>query len=192
LTASAIAITVASRRLVGEDEDGAMIRMPRGAAAVAVLALASGAGAQVTPSVDMLEGQIIHWVGPQVRVLQDKAYEQYVAAHKRDMVMPFQPVKTGACRMTKAVLVIRRDGTGEFDATTMTLAANAKLTWHTNILLLDGNGRALFGTGDFVGPEMNDGKASTPYVWVNRFTMDQATMRKVYDEIDHASLSYRC
>jgi hypothetical protein len=170
----------------------AMIRLARGVAAVAVLALANGTWAQVSPNVDMLEGKNIHWVGPQVRALQNTAYDQYVAAHKHDMVMPFQPVKTGACRMTKAVLVIRRDGTGEFDATTMTLAANTHLTWHTNISLLDSNGRPLFGTGDFVGPEMNDGKAATPYVWVNRFTMDLATMRKVYDEIDHASLSYRC
>jgi hypothetical protein len=39
---------------------------------------------------------------------------------------------------------------------------------------------------------MNDGKAATPYVWVNKFTMDRATLLKVYDEIDHASLSYVC
>ncbi len=90
-------------------------------------------------------------------------------------------MKTRDCRMTNAVLVIGRDGAGEFDATTMTLAANTAVTWHTDITLLDAHGRRLFDTGDFAGPEMNDGKplTSLSYVRVNKFTMDPATLRKV-------------
>lgn len=149
-------------------------------------------GMSVMPGVDELEGQIIHWVGPQVLTLQNRARDEFLSYRTRPLVMPFPPVKTGACRMTKAALVIGRDGAGEFDATTMTLAANADATWHTTITLFDAHGRPLFGTGDFAGPEMDDGKPSTPYVWVNRFTMDPATLRKVFDEIDHASLSYAC
>lgn len=106
--------------------------------------------------------------------------------------MPFGPVQTGDCRMPRGVLVIRRDGAGEFRATTLTLAGGAEATWHTDIKLLDAKGRALFDTGDFAGPEMNDGKSGTPYAWVNKFTMDRATLLKVYDDIDHASLSYVC
>ena len=39
---------------------------------------------------------------------------------------------------------------------------------------------------------MNDGKAATPYVWINKFTMDRAALRKVYNDIDHVSLNYVC
>ena len=82
--------------------------------------------------------------------------------------------------------------TGEFRATTLTVVSGADSTWHTDITLLDTRGRKLFDTGDFAGPEMSDGKAATPYVWLNKFTMDRATLLKVYDDIDHASLSYGC
>jgi hypothetical protein len=183
-----------------------MIRKASGARAIAalLLALASATpacaqaqygdpgGISVAPMIDELEGQIIHWVGPQVVGLQNRRRDEFLASHTRDMVMPFGSMKAGDCRMTNAKLVIRRDGTGEFDATTSTVASNADSTWHTTIALFAADGRPLFWTGEFAGPEMNDGKPSTPYVWVNRFTMDPATMRKVYDEIDHASLSYNC
>jgi hypothetical protein len=189
-------------QLRGDEEGSAMMRRAESSAAIAavLLAVAGGAWAQnwpaatfsVAPLTDELESQIIHWVGPQVRVLQMTAYDEFNAGRARPIVLGFSPLKTGACRMSKAKLIIRPDGTGEFEATTMTLAANADLTWRTNILLRAADGRPLFGTGDFLGPEMNDGKASMPYVWVNKFTMDPATLRKVYGEIDHASVSYAC
>ena len=37
--------------------------------------------------------------------------------------MPFGPVSAGDCRMTGAHLIIRRDGAGEFRATTLTMAS---------------------------------------------------------------------
>jgi hypothetical protein len=131
-------------------------------------------------------------VGPVTIELQKTASDEYYAFHTQDLVMPFGSATAGDCRMTDAHLIIRRDGTGEFRATTLTTASGADSTWHTDITLMDAEGRKLFDTGDFVGPEMNDGKAATPYSWVNKFTMDRATLRKVYDEIDHAALSYEC
>ena len=173
-----------------------MRRITCGAAAGLMLAWASGALAQMDPSglfgSNILEKWNIHWVGPVTVALQKTATEEYNAFHNRDLVMPFGPVKAGDCRMTGAHLIIRRDGTGEFQATTLTVASGADSTWHTDITLQDTKGRALFDTGDFTGPEMNDGKAATPYVWVNKFTMDSVTLRKVYDDIDHASLRYVC
>jgi Family of unknown function (DUF6294) len=167
-----------------------------GVAAGLVLAAASGAVGQTDPSgllgSNMLEKWNIHWVGPVTLALQKTATEEYYAYQTRDLVLPFGPIKAGDCRMTGAHLIIRRDGTGEFRATTLTEASGADSTWHTDITLQDTKGRALFDTGDFTGPKMNDGKAATPYVWVNKFTMDRSTLRKVYDDIDHASLSYLC
>jgi hypothetical protein len=81
---------------------------------------------------------------------------------------------------------------GEFRATTLTVASGADSTWHTDITVQDAKGRPLFDTGDFTGPEMNDAKAATPYVWVNKFTMDRPSLRKVCGDIDHVSLSYVC
>jgi hypothetical protein len=166
------------------------------AAAGLVLAAASGAFGQTDPSgllgANPLEKWIIHWVGPVVMATQDLATEEYYAFHTNDMYLHFGPIQAGDCRMTDAHLIIRRNGTGEFAARTLTVAAGADSTWHTDIVLQDAEGRALFDTGDFAGPEMNDGKASTPYVWVNKFSMDAPTLRKVYNDIDHASLNYVC
>jgi hypothetical protein len=186
--------------MIGRDrKDGGMIKTLAGAAALA-LVLASPALAQhfgdysysVDPGQDMLEGQIIHWVGPQVRALQNMVYDEVDAAHTHPLIMSFAPMKAGDCRMTNAVFVINHDGAGEFSARTRTLAANADVTWHTQITLMDAEGRKLFETGDFVGPEMNDGKPGTQYAWVNKFTMDRATLSKVFSQIDHAQVSYAC
>jgi hypothetical protein len=159
---------------------------------LALLAAPALAFAQSAPHEDFLEKDIIHWVGPETAKLQGMVSDEAAEGHTRPMVMPFGTVRSGDCRMTKAMLVIRHDGTGEFDATTSTRAAHADVTWHTIISIYDANNEPLFSTGDFAGPEMNDGKPSTPYVWTNRFTMDPATLRRLFSRIDHAALSYSC
>jgi hypothetical protein len=167
--------------------------MRRALSAGLLFALAAApAVAQISPGVDHLEDRIIHWVGPQTRALQQQVYEQVDRAHTHPIVMTFAPMKTADCRMTGAMLVINHDGTGQFDATTLTTAAHADATWHTLISIFDAEDRPLFSTGDFAGPEMKDGKSSTPYVWTNRFTMDPAVARVVFGRIDHARISYLC
>src|ERR1700761_8904662 len=73
--------------------------------ALAQASYGSPGGGSVEPSVDELEGQIVHWVGPQVAGLQQAARDLYLANRTRDIVMPFAPMRTDNCRMTKAVLV---------------------------------------------------------------------------------------
>ena len=148
--------------------------------------------AQSPPGVDALERQIIHWTGPEVAKLQSDATDLAVQARARPIVLPFEPAKAGDCHMRGAVLIIGKDGAGEFDATTYSEVAASGSAWHTNISIYDNQNRLLFETGDFSGPVMDDAKPRTSYRWVNRFTADKATLDRLYSRIDHAALSYRC
>ena len=156
-----------------------------------VLSLATPAAAQLfSPRRDNIDTSVMR--APQAQVLRQEAYRQVDEAHTRPRVVSLAPMKTADCRMTGAGLIIRHDGTGEVDATTLTTAAHADRTWRMKIAILDGNDRPLFDTGNFDGPEMNDGQPSKPYAWVRRFTMDPATLRKVLDGMDHTAVSYAC
>jgi hypothetical protein len=161
-------------------------------AAFAALLSPALAFAQSVPSVAILESQIIHWNGPEVATLQNDATSLAVQARARPIVMPFESAKAGDCRMRSAVLIIRKDGTGEFDATTSTEAANSAAVWHTVVSIYDNQNRLLFDTGDFESPVMDDARPRTPHRWANRFTADHSTIDKLYSRIDHAQLSYRC
>lgn len=148
--------------------------------------------AQSAPSRDMLEGQIIHWVGAETTTLQNTANDLAKGAGGQPITLPFADQSYGSCRMINAALIIRRDGSGEFLATTYTSEVHANAVWHTIISLYDERGRLLFGTGDFTGPVMDDGRPNVHHMWVNRFTMDAATLASVYKRIDHAALAFAC
>jgi hypothetical protein len=150
------------------------------------------AAVQSPPGRDALERQIIHWTGPEVAKLQQDATDLAVQARARPIVLPFDPAKAGACHIHGAVLIIGRDGVGEFNATTYTDDARSGAVWHTNISIYDNQNQLLFETGDFAGPVMDSAKPKTPYRWINHFTADQPTIDKLYNRIDHAALSYRC
>jgi hypothetical protein len=159
---------------------------------LAILAAPAAAGAQSAPNVNILEGQIIHWIGPQTAALQTNANDLNGVGHGKPIRMPFPRMKAGHCHMSDAVLVIRKDGAGEFDATTYTDVASSGEVWRTRITLYDEHGQALFETGDFDGPVMDSAKPARRYVWVNRFSMDPAAIDKVYGRIDHAHIDYSC
>jgi len=160
--------------------------------ALAVALAPAVAAAQSPPGVDILERQIIHWNGPEVAQLQGDATNLAVQARSRPIILPFEPAKAGACHIHGAVLIIGKDGAGEFDATTYSDEAGSGAVWHTNIAIYDNQNRLLFETGDFAGPVMDGARPRTPYRWVNRFTADKAALDQIFKRIDHAGLSYRC
>lgn len=151
--------------------------------------------AQTAPRQQQLEESLglgIHWVGAETHVLQASVYDKVNEAHTKPIVVAFTPQKTASCRLTKAALIIRKDGTGEFDATTYAEAPDTGAVWRSNISIFDANNHLLFQTGDFDGPEMDRAGRAEPYAWVNRFTMNASTLRRLADLIDHGSLSFSC
>jgi hypothetical protein len=153
------------------------------------------AAAQTAPRQQQLEeslGLRFHWVGAETAALQASVYAQYNEAHTKPIVVPFTPQRTPSCHLTQAALIIHKDGAGEFDATTYAEAPDTGAVWRSNISIFDANNHLLFQTGDFDGPEMNRAGRAQPYVWVNRFTVDASTLRRLADLIDHGRLSFSC
>lgn len=159
----------------------------------AFLLLAPGlALAQTSPNQDDLESQIIHWVGPQTTALQNTSTNLYYAGQEQPIVMPFSRLNAGRCHLKNAALIIRKDGTGEFDATTYSDTVGAGDAWRTLISIFDGDGQLLFDTGDFEGPVMDGASRAKPLVWVNRFSIDHAAITRLYGRIDHGQISFGC
>ena len=161
-------------------------------AALMMLFIPTLALAQSSPNANILESKIIHWMGPEVMELQNRATDLAVQARARPIVLPFNEMRAGDCHMRGAVLIISKDGVGEFDATTYTSAVKSAAVWHTLISIYDDQNHLLFDTGDFESPVMDDDSPRTPHRWANHFNAKPAVIDKLYSRIDHATLSYRC